>query len=108
MASTQFMEMKSSSVPVRQRKTVSTLWVVRRDWNQAGSLTEPSSMLALDWARDGIADFSLEASEVGSTSLGAGLWDRSKGTSALPILPEAEVSRMVFGLDMFAAVLDTL
>lgn len=75
------MVVKSSSVPVRLRKTVSMPWLANWDSSHAGSWMEPLRAVIL--GDEGIEALRREALLVVD-------WI-SRGTSSVPMLPEAEV-----------------
>ena len=93
------MVVKSSSVPVRLRKTVSILWVANWVSSHWGSWMEPWITVVL--VDEGIEAWRRAALLVGRSSvLMASDWIR-RGTSSVPMLPEAEVMKT---LDMFTYV----
>lgn len=92
--------MKSSSSPVKHRKTVSTSYLVSSPWNHAGSLTDPSSTMklaALVSAGAGREALRRAAFEVGRiTRVASSGWRR--GRSSCPMCPEAAVTKIVRGI----------
>lgn len=82
---------KSSSLPVRFRKTVSMAWEARRWSIHWGSWIEPSTIVALDdWETEGE---NLEALDVGRTTCVIEGDERRRGTSSEPMWPEPDVRR---------------
>lgn len=108
MASKKLSVVISSSAPVRQRKTTSTLCSVRIFWSHTGSLMSPSCTATLgESAVEGSFDCKRLAFEVGKTSL---LFAASKsGTNSEPILPPGAVTKIECSKAMvwFGLVLDS-
>jgi len=98
--SKQFIVVKSSSSPVKQRKTVSTSYLVSSPWNHEGSLTDPSSTMklaALDSVAAGREALRRAPFEVGRiTRVASSGWRR--GRSCCPMCPEAAVTKIVLGI----------